>query len=162
MKTLWIKSQAGLVPHCEEAQEWYSKLAPLQVVHGNLTRMQTRNEKFHRKYFALLHVAFDNFTPTVDQEQFKQHYPAVEAKPEKNFKRFRNDIAILTGHYDTTIRLDGTVRLEARSISFGKMSNEEFAQLYSATVNLLLKNVYKDTLSEKELNDIVGQYLEYT
>lgn len=95
-----------------------------------------RNSKFHRKYFALLDILFELFNP-----------PSVSFKGEpvvKNRERFRKDIAIACGHYDLVVNLKGEVRAEAKSISFSKMDDVEFAQLYSRTIDYGLQKIAVD------------------
>ena len=81
--------------------------------------------------------------------------------PTKNFDRFRADLTILAGFYDTTVRLDGSVRVEPRSISFAKMSAEEFSDLYSRTIDVLIKHVYKQDMNPEKLNQVVESYLRF-
>lgn len=93
----------------------------------------TRNGKFHRKYFALLNLGFEYW-----QTDDREHKGRAVAK---NFERFRKDVAILAGHYDPVWNLAGEMRLEARSISFANMSDEEFEKLYEATIQILIDKV---------------------
>lgn len=81
--------------------------------------------------------------------------------PEKNFDRFRRDVAILCGFFDVVIRLDGSTRIEAKSISFAKMGKEDFEELYSKTIDLFLAKIYNHSISEEELNRIVELYLSF-
>jgi len=68
--------------------------------------------------------------------------------PEKNFDRFRKDIAILAGFYEATFRLNGDVRLEAKSISFHSMSEDEFEELYTKTIDVIVKHVLNNYTDE--------------
>ena len=81
--------------------------------------------------------------------------------PEKNFDRFRADCTILAGYYESTIRLDGSVRIEPKSISFAKMSEEEFTKLYDATITVLIKYVYGSGRTKEEIDETVNRYLEF-
>jgi len=95
-----------------------------------------RNSKFHRKYFALLDILYELFEP-----------PVIQHKGEivlKNRERFRKDIAIACGHYDLVVNIRGEVRAEAKSISFAKMDEVEFAQLYSRTIDYGLQKIAID------------------
>lgn len=118
MKLHLTKTQTGLVPADPETEAEYKKLKLGQIIHGEFKR--ARNYKFLRKWFALLNVAFDNWeAPEMVDPHTRQHYPA--RKPEKNFERFRKDVTILAGYYHNVVRLDGTVRPTADSVSFGSM-----------------------------------------
>jgi len=132
-----------------ETEEWDRKTKIGQWVSGDFTRV--RNAALHRKYFALLNIGFDNWDP-----------PAVNGyEVAKNFDRFRKDIAILCGFYERHFRLDGSVRVEPKSISFAKMEEDEFQKLYSATIDILLKHVYGQDMDSEQLNNIVNQYLSF-
>ena len=120
-------------------------------MHGDFRKI--RNILFHRKYFALLNIGFDNWEPGEINSKY--------GVPEKNFERFRADLTILAGFYENTIRLDGSVRIEPKSISFAKMTAEEFADLYSKTIDVLIKHVYKMKINAEKLDEIVESYLQF-
>ena len=142
---------SGLMPLDPDSVTWFNKLKPGEVVHAEFKKV--RNYQFHKKYFALLTVGYDNWEPGEINSKY--------GVPTKNFDRFRADLTILAGFYDTTVRLDGSVRIEPKSISFAKMSAEEFGDLYSRTIDVLIKHVYKQDMDPEKLNDIVEQYLRF-
>jgi len=151
MKALLSKTISGLMPIDPDSIAWFNKLKPGEVVMAEFKKV--RNYQFHKKYFALLTVAFDNWEPGEINSKY--------GKPEKNFDRFRKDLVILAGFYENTVRLDGSVRVEPKSISFAKMSAEEFADLYSKTIDVLIKFVYKQDMDPEKLNQIVESYLRF-
>ena len=151
MKAQLSKTISGLMPIDPDSVAWFNKLKPGEVVRAEFKKV--RNYAFLKKYFALLAVAYDNWEPGEIDSKY--------GKPEKNFERFRADLTILAGFYDNTIRLDGSVRIEPKSISFAKMSAEEFGDLYSRTIDVLIKHVYKQDMDPEKLNDIVEQYLRF-
>jgi hypothetical protein len=121
-------------------------------VHGNMR--QKRILWKHRKYFALLKIAYDNWTPGEINSKY--------GVPMKNFERFRKDVAILTGHFELVIRVDGTSRPEGKSISFSKMDQIEFDELYSKTIDLLVKNIYgKENMTAERMNELVDQFIRF-
>ena len=151
MKTYLSKTQLGLIPADPPTIEWFNKLKLGQVVMGEFKKV--RNYAFLKKYFALLGVAYENWEPgTVNSK-----YGTVE----KNFDRFRADLIILAGFYDVTVRLDGSTRIEPKSISFANMTHEEFEKLYSKTIDVLLKHVYGKDMDANKLNAIVEQYMSF-
>ncbi len=109
-----------------------TKIKAGEVVKLKLTR--PRNYLFHKKFFALLNFAYDYWEPKSSFNKW-----GVEAT--KDFDRFRKDVIVLAGLYDCTYRLNGDTRFEARSISFGSMSEDEFEKLYSACVDVILHYV---------------------
>jgi len=151
MKGFFVKTRFGLAPEDPVTREWFDKLKLGQGVSGEFRKV--RNVAFHRKYFALLNVGYDNWEPG-----------AIDSKygiPQKNFNRFRADVTILAGFYDITIRLDGSARVEPKSISFASMDEDEFAQLYSATIDVLLKYVYDRNMDAESLDKLVNEYLNF-
>ena len=145
------KTHVGFIPADPATEEWCKKVKIGQGIHGRFKKV--RNYAFLKKYFALLTVAYDNWDPGEISSQY--------GVPEKNFERFRADVTILSGYYETTIRLDGSVRIEPKSISFAKMDEDEFEKLYNATIDVLIKHVYKQGLDKDELDAIVEQYLSF-
>ncbi len=103
---------------------------------------QVRNYEFHKKYFALLNLAFDYGEPP--EGKADKLMKVIKISPEKNFDRFRADVTILAGYYTATYRLNGDVRLEPKSISFSAMSEDEFEELYTKTIDVIVKHVLKN------------------
>jgi len=82
---------------------------------------QPRNLKFHRKFFALLTMVFEN------QERYD------------NMEHLRKDLIIASGHYDLRYNLEGVEIYEAKSISFANMTEFEFGELYSSVIDAIVK-----------------------
>jgi hypothetical protein len=140
------KVNGALYPADEQAQESLKTIKQGEPVKVKLTR--PRNYLFHKKYFALLNLAFDYWEPP-------ENHVA-----EKNFDRFRKDIIILAGYYESYVRLDGSTRIEPRSIAFGKMSEEEFADLYNKTIDVIIKYALTAYTGDM-LRSIVDQVEEF-
>ena len=151
MQVILTKTRAGLIPADPPSQEWFDKLWLGEDIHGEFRRY--RNLAFHRKYFALLNLAFDHWQPG---EVTSRH-----GTPEKNFDRFRADLAIMCGFYDVVIRLDGSTRIEAKSISFAKMDQEQFQELYDKTITVLIKRVYGKDWTPEQIDQLVEKYLMF-
>ena len=56
---------------------------------------------------------------------------------------YRANLTVLAGFYDSYYKIDGSVRIEAKSLSYGSMKQEEFEQFYNAVINAALKNIFK-------------------
>ena len=136
----------------EESQEWDKTIKIGQTVYHDWKKR--RQLWKHRKYFALLKIGFDNWTPGEISEKF--------GRPEKNFERFRKDVAILAGYYQTVIRLDGSTRIIAKSISFSKMDQVKFDDLYSKTIDIFLKRIYGSDWDAKRIEEAVENYLSFS
>ena len=147
-------ANGSLVPASEADAELLTKIKIGAIVKLKLTRM--RNYKFHRKFFALVSFAFDYWEPA---EIPDPRWPDII--PEKNMDRFRKDLIIRAGYYDATYRLNGDIRIEAKSIAFANMSEDEFEKLFSATIDVVLKEVCTQYTDEM-LRGVVDQTLAFT
>ena len=115
---------------------------------------QPRNPLFHRKFFALLNLGFDYWEPE------PQAWKGIQA--EKSFEVFREQVTILAGYREVTYNLDGSVKVTAKSISFGRMDELEFEQLYKAVFNVLWRMVLsKTSLTADQVDTILNQMLEF-
>lgn len=98
---------------------------------------QTRNIKFHRKFFALINMVFQN------QEQYT------------NIEHLRKDLIIESGNYDLRHDLHGVEIREAKSISFAQMDEIQFSELYNSVVYVIVKYFNFD---KQDIIDNVSQY----
>ncbi len=150
MKVTLTKSRLGLVPADPESNEWYEKIKFGATVHSDFKKF--RNYEFHKKLFSLLTLAFDYWQPGEINSKY--------GKPEKSFDRFRKDVTILAGYYHTEIRLDGTVRVCADSISFAKMDHETFEKLYQNVLTVLMDKILT-TISKEEIEDLTQKMMSF-
>lgn len=145
-----IRAASGLVPADPDAAEWLTKVKAGSVVKIKATKM--RNWDFHKKFFAMLNVAYDNWDKPVIQTKWGEaHCP---------FSRFREFITVKAGYFDPVVLPTGEIRPEAKSISFANMEQEEFDKLYSSAINAVLKHILTDwnneNMDEAVQNFIVG------
>lgn len=154
MELIVIKTpQGALIPADSQTAERLGKVKTGQGIRLKGTRM--RNYQFHKKWWALVEFAFDHWEPAaLDDPRWKG------VTPEKSLDRFRKDLTILAGHYEASYRLDGSVRIEAKSVSFARMDQEEFERLYSDTINAVLKHVLTNYDRDK-LDAVVEQLLRF-
>ena len=96
-----------------------------------------RNPKFHRLYFALLNMVFQN------QEMYN------------NIDHLRRDLTIESGYYDLRANIHGEEIKEPKSISFASMNQEEFSEYYNAVLDTIVKYFHFD----KE--DIISNVEQY-
>jgi len=135
-----IKQHGVLLPFGPDAEAWMGATKAGQVIEIDATR--PRNGPFHRKYFALLNYAYEN-------------WDIEEIDAAKNFDQFREDITILAGYYEKYYRTDGSVRVVAKSISFANMEQHEFDALYSKTLDVLLAKILPSH-TENDINQLLG------
>ncbi len=145
-------SSTSLAPATEEDVEALSHIKIGEVVRCKYSRM--RNIKFHRKYFSLLNYLYDVWEPAevaVDDKRFV---------PEKSFETFRKNIAVMSGYYDTHFTIAGDPRIEAKSISFANMKEEEFEKLYSNTIDVGLKHILHNH-SREDVDNVVQNLIGF-
>jgi hypothetical protein len=141
----------ALIPLDQQAIDFLAKLKLGAGVTVEIKRH--RNPGFHKKYFALLNLAFEAWEPTVATYRGET--------VGKNFDQFRNDITVLAGHYEMAVNLRGETRLTAKSISFASMSAEAFESLYSATINVILAKIMTN-YTRDDLDNVIDQLLSFT
>ncbi len=119
------------------------------------TVTQPRNIKFHRKFFALLNLGFEHWNPP------QQEWKGIKA--EKSFKIYREQVTILAGYRDATFNLDGSVKVTAQSISFAKMDDLKFQDLYKAVFSVIWKKIISqcDGWSEAEMQRVLGHMEDF-
>lgn len=147
-----LKHQSGLMlPENQETKDYIDKLKVGDLIHSDFKK--TRNAAYHRKYFALLNFAYDQWEPA------EQTYKGQVA--EKNFDKFRKDIAILSGFGIPVYNVRGELRMEAKSISFANMDETEFNLLYQSSINAIMKHILTN-YTEDDIHDVVNRLLDFT
>ena len=114
------KTKQGLTPLYNSGYDSYQKLK--LGWEGEVTFKQPRNISFHRKFYALINMAFEN------QEKFN------------NVTHYRKCLTIKAGFY-TAYEMDGWTHKEADSISFASMDGIEFEKLYSKMLDVIIKEM---------------------
>lgn len=80
----------------------------------------------------------------------------------KSFDAYRAWVTVEAGHYDAIQLPDGTLRKHPRSISFAKMDETEFHQLYSAALDVLWRWIlHKPFSSHSEAENAAAQLMSF-
>lgn len=146
--------QGVLIPAMEEEAEKLRRFKVGATVRCDVVQM--RNFEFHKKWFSLVKFAFDAWTETAPEREYK----GVQVQP--NFERFRKDLTILTGNFKPVFAINGEVRLEADSISFASMDQETFEKLFSKTIDVILAKILaKGQYTEAQLRNAVEEVMSY-
>jgi len=111
------------------------KIKPLAMIKCEIS--QPRNIKFHRKFFALIKMVYQN------QERYN------------NIEHLRKDLIISAGFYDSRVNLYGEEINEAKSISFASMKQIEFDDLYNRVLDEIVKHFHFD---KQLIIDNIEQY----
>lgn len=96
-----------------------------------------RNYLFHKKFFALLNMVYDN------QERYN------------NIEHLRHDLTIEAGFYEIRHNLHGVEIYEPKSISFASMDENEFSDFYNAVLDTIVKHFNFD---KQDVIDNIEQY----
>lgn len=110
----------------------------------------TRNPKFHRKVMAFFGFCFEHWCA--------DRAGLGNADETTQFNRFRKDLTILAGFYDTVTNIRGEVRAEAKSLSYAQMEQEEFERCYSSLINAAIKHVFAGTKDQRILNQLQSYF----
>jgi hypothetical protein len=93
----------------------------------------SRNPAFHRKVFAFFNFCFAHWK---GGHEFQCEH--------KQFDVFRSQLTALAGFYDSYDKIGGGVRVEAKSISYASMEQDEFEKCYVALTNAAMKHIFED------------------
>ena len=162
MKIRVIGENGKLVAVDNDSQQAIDKITEPTV----LTAKKMRSYRYHKKFFQLLKIAYQYWQPVYNNDfhnksenfvveagltseqinLFKQVYKKElkRLEPKKNKEQFRKDLIIKAGFYEIDYRIDGTPRVNAKSISFEKMGHEEFHKLYGKVKDVIYDIILKD------------------
>ncbi len=126
----------GLVPNYDADFEEKKKLKIGIVYKVKVTK--ARNYEFHKKYFALINCAWE-----YQNEGVVKHF-------KNNIELFRESVQVAAGHCDMEYSISKNEWIEkSKSISFDKMDEIEFQELYDRVKDVLF-SVFLKKISEEE------------
>lgn len=105
-----------------------------------------RNPSFHGKVFSFLGFCF---------HFWKGNNEFMDEAAQ--FDVFRKNLTVLAGYYDSFYKIDGSVRIEAKSLSYGSMTQEDFERFYNAAIQAAMKHVFK-TNDESIYNQLMSYF----
>ena len=82
---------------------------------------QPRNYRFLKKFFTLINMVYEN------QETYN------------NIDDLRHDLIVSAGYYRKTINMQGVEVKRANSVSFSKMNETQFSELYNSVIDVVVK-----------------------
>jgi|SRR5882672_2138240 len=146
-----IKGAGGILfPADQQSAECIAKLKLGDGIKVKFAKYN--NAKFHAKIFALANLAYEAWEPS--EVTYKGEVVA------KNFDQFRDDLTILSGFYTTSVRLDGSVRINAKSWSFESMDDIEKEKLYNSIINVVLARILTKYTRE-DIDAVVESVLRF-
>lgn len=133
---LLVKSFGRLEAADPDTVEYLKGLSVGELVKARVTK--PRHGAFHRKVMSLLQLAYEN------QDQFD------------NFDDFRKSVTIEAGYYRDRKMFDGTIMLEAKSLSYAAMCELEFQKFFNDAFNVIVKFLGTD---DATLNQEIQGYM---
>ena len=134
MKFRLAKKGNVFIPADQEDQVKAHKVSQGEIVEAR--SVDQRNVQHHRKFFALINIAWDNLPESMDK-----HFPTPE--------HLRKELIKRAGFYEEYTDLKGNKQYLPQSIAFNKMSQEEFEELYSRVLDVIIKYIIPG--SDREL-----------
>lgn len=133
-------TEYGLMPYDDNDLQLFRRLK-----RGAVVKVETRtprNLRFHRKFFALLRVTFDNLPEHIASSM---HIESIEAL----LMLLKMDM----GYFDV-VEIGEHHFVKTRSISFAEMDEAAFEEFYNKAVTCILNN-YLTRSSQADLEEAV-------
>jgi hypothetical protein len=129
MKINMIKQRGVLFPESDYDDEVFKNVREGSC---EVNIKVSRNPQFHRKVMAFFHFCFSHWKS--DREFMDE--PG-------QFDVFRKHLTVIAGYYNKYYTIKNEVRIEAKSIAYSNMSQDEFTQLYGALIGAAMKTIFK-------------------
>ena len=129
----------SLIPDDDHARAYLRRLKPGEPVLVSVRK--PRNIRFHRKFWALLNLAFSN------QDRYD------------DFEAFRKEVIMRAGFWEEHHHVTGAVSYTAKSISFASMDELEFHDLYQKSIDAIIKYFMPETDPEslaQAVEEVIG------
>ncbi|WP_336804059.1 DUF1367 family protein [Erwinia aphidicola] len=145
MKITFIKLHGGVLSPIDECEaERLKRFKNGEAYEAEITLR--RSPEFHRKVMAFFGFCFEHWCA--------DRAGIGNADEHTQRTRFRKDLTILAGFYDTVVNIRGEVRAEAKSLAYSNMDQEEFERCYSSLINAAIKHVFAGTRDPNILNQL--------
>lgn len=136
MKINFIKQAGGaLLPASDLEADKMLKFKTSELYEVDIKL--TRNPTFHKKVFAFFNFCFAHWK---GENEFQSE--------QKQFNVFREHLTVLAGYYDSYYSISGSVRIEAKSLAYSNMNQEEFELCYIALTNSAMKHIFQNSDQE--------------
>lgn len=140
-----VKPGEVLIPADDETTERISKMPFDSLIRGDFKKIRSPGN--HRRFFALMDIAFDAFDP-------------YDTATLKNREQLRSDLIIAAGYYTTIVNLDGELMLKAKSMSFSSMEEVEFKELFNRVAQVVLDRILTN-YTRADLDEVVEKVMAF-
>lgn len=142
-KSKEIQERTGLfnvfVPCWEEDEAVCNKLGRGEII--ECKDMKQRDIVKHRKYFALMNLSIKNMP-----DNLRKQYPSVDV--------LRSAIMVEIGEVNIFYDFKGNKYQKPKSISFEKMDEIKFQEIYSKSFDCILQYIFPDITPEEFMNEL--------
>lgn len=136
MKVNFIKCAGGvLMPASDIEVERMNRIKTGLVYEIDIKGGEKRNRGYHGKVFAFMNFCFEYWCANNTEVEFQCE--------SAQFEYFRRRLAIQAGYYDCVVDFNGSTMVQARSIAYDNMSQEEFEQFGSAIINAAMATIFQ-------------------
>lgn len=143
MKIKLLNTASGLKPLYDEDYDQKKRLRIGETY--EVTIRLARNLDFHRKYFALIHCAWE-----YQNERMTEYF-------KNNVDVFRKTVEIAAGWCEPVFSIEKKEWMEIpKSVAFDKMDNTEFSDLYDRVKDVLFKYFLKHITCEEFEKNLIN------
>ncbi len=136
MKAYIQKTLKGWKPADEQSEKYWKKGKLGDYYQLEISK--PRNGGYHRMYFAMLKIVFDN------QEIYRSQNELLDA------------IKFGVGHVETRKKLTGEFYQKPASISFANMEQDKFEDFFNRSVNVVLEHILPGTTRDEIVNEVLA------
>ncbi len=139
MEIQLVKTGLGLRPVSDTDANAIKKIEEGEIVILNYVR--PRNYKLLKKYMALIQLMWENDSLALTKV------------------RYRKEMEIAAGYFETYIGFDGSIRKDPRSIAFKNMEEDEFKVLFTDMLTIACMRLGVDSGEiTNELKERLGKF----
>lgn len=143
MKINFVKQSGGLLVPADDSEAERMKRFKTGEQY-EIEIKQSRNPAFHRKVFAFFGFCYEYWCAN------GTNWEMMSDDGQRDV--FRKNLTVLAGYYDEFVSISGSVRIEAKSLAYANMDQEEFERCYSALINAAIKHVFAETKDQNVIN----------
>lgn len=134
MKRSFIKRGGVLIPCDPPTVAAFTRMKEGSILESDFKKKN--NPEFHAKLFMLFITAFHYWEPGEISTKY--------GSPEKNFKHFRKEVTKLAGYYYVVYGIGGSFTIEAESLTFGNMDDDERQEVYQKVLTVITEKIFPE------------------
>ena len=133
-----LNTASGLKPLYDEDFEEKKKLKIGETYRATI--VHPRNILFHRKFFALVKLGFDNSKMVEHSRQASEINDKVIPMTEESYRKY----VLIKSGFANIYQTQKGVFVEAQSIAFDNMEESKFQDVYSKVLDFIIKDTQAD------------------